>query len=62
MPLYAQAGVHHLWFVDPLARTLEAFALEAGAWRVLGAWRGEARVRVDPLDAMELELAALWQK
>ena len=62
MPLYAQTGVHHLWFVDPLARTLEAFALEAGAWRVLGTWRGEARVRVQPFDEMELELAALWQK
>ena len=62
MPLYAQAGVRHLWFVDPLARTLEAFAFEAGAWRVLGTWRGEARVRVPPFDAMELEPAALWQK
>jgi Uma2 family endonuclease len=62
MPLYAQAGVHDLWFVDPLARTLEAFALEAGAWRVLGTWRGETRVRVPPFDAMELEPAALWQK
>ena len=62
MPLYAQAGVRHLWFVDPLARTLEAFAFEAGVWRVVGTWRGEARVRVPPFDAMELEPAALWQK
>jgi Uma2 family endonuclease len=62
MPLYGQAGVHDPWFVDPLTRTLEAFTLEAGAWRVLGTWRGEARVRIQPFDAMELDLAALWEK
>ncbi len=26
-PVYAREGVGHLWFVDPAARTLEAFAL-----------------------------------
>ncbi len=62
MPIYARAEVRHAWLVDPLARTLEAFALEAGAWRVLGTWRGDARVRVAPFDAMELELSALWAR
>jgi Uma2 family endonuclease len=62
MPTYARAGVAHAWLVDPLARTLEAFALEAGAWRVLGTWRNDARVRVQPFEAMELELSALWAK
>jgi Uma2 family endonuclease len=62
MPIYASADVRHAWLVDPLARTLEAFALEGGAWRVLGTWRDEARARVEPFDAMELELAALWAR
>jgi Uma2 family endonuclease len=62
MPIYANANVRHVWLVDPLARTLEAFALEGGAWRVIGTWRGEARVRVEPFDALELELAALWAR
>jgi Uma2 family endonuclease len=62
MPIYASAEVRHAWLVDPLARTLEAFALEGGAWRVLGAWRNDARVRVAPFEAMELELAALWAR
>ena len=29
--LYAREGVGHLWFVDPDARTLEAFALREGS-------------------------------
>jgi Uma2 family endonuclease len=62
MPIYAGAEVHHVWLLDPLAKTLEAFTLDGGAWRVLGTWRGEARVRVSPFEALELELAALWER
>jgi Uma2 family endonuclease len=62
MPIYATAGVRHAWLVDPLARTLEAFALEGGAWRVLGVWRDEARARVAPFEAVELELGGLWAR
>src|SRR5580658_105392 len=62
MPLYAVAGVGHLWLVDPVAQTLEAFALEAGAWRVLGTWRAKAQVRVAPFDAVELDLGVLWAR
>ncbi len=62
MPIYATANVRHAWLVDPLACTLEAFRLDDGMWRVLGTWRGDARVRVEPFDAMELELAALWAR
>jgi Uma2 family endonuclease len=62
MPIYASAGVRHAWLVDPLMRTLEAFELDRGSWRALGAWRDEARVRVAPFEALELELAALWAR
>jgi Uma2 family endonuclease len=60
MPAYAKHGVRHLWLLDPLARTLEAFALEAGRWVVLGVHHGSARVRLEPFDAIELDLAVLW--
>ena len=62
MPIYGSANVRHVWLVDPLACTLEAFRLEGSSWRVIGAWHGDARVRVEPFDAMELELAALWAR
>lgn len=63
MPLYAREGVRHAWLVDPIARTLEVFALGAGGrWGPAGLHRDDARVRVEPFDAIELDLAALWTK
>jgi Uma2 family endonuclease len=62
MPIYATERVGHLWLVDPIARTLEAYRLEGERWTLLGTWRDEARVRVEPFDAIELELAALWAR
>jgi Uma2 family endonuclease len=61
MPVYARHGVRHLWLLDPLARTLEVFALEGGRWVLLGVHHSDARVRVEPFEAVELELAALWE-
>jgi Uma2 family endonuclease len=62
MPVYAREGVKYLWLVDPIAQTLEACRLEGGRWVVLGAWRDDARVRVEPFDAIELELGGLWAR
>ncbi len=58
--LYAAAGVAHLWFVDPLERTLEAFALRDGAWTLIAALRDDEEVRVPPFDAIAFPLSALW--
>jgi Uma2 family endonuclease len=60
MPAYAKEGVTHLWLVNPLARTLEAYRLEERRWVLLGTYEGERRIRVEPFDAVELELGALW--
>lgn len=62
MPIYAREEVRHLWLVDPIVRTLEAFRLEGARWMLLGTWRDDARVRVEPFDAIELELANLWAR
>jgi Uma2 family endonuclease len=58
--LYAEAGVAHLWLVDPAARTLEAFALRDGAWTLLTALKDDEEVRVPPFDAVAFPLAVLW--
>jgi Uma2 family endonuclease len=58
--LYGAAGVGFLWFVDPLARTLEAFALRDGAWTLIAALRDDEEVRVAPFDAIAFPLAVLW--
>jgi Uma2 family endonuclease len=62
MPIYVREGVKHLWLVDLIARTLEACRLEGGRWVVIGAWRDDAGVRVEPFDAIELELGRLWAR
>jgi Uma2 family endonuclease len=58
--IYARAGVAHLWFVDPLARTLEVFGLREGAWVLLGAFKEDDAVRAAPFEAVELALGGLW--
>ena len=58
--LYAAVGVGHLWFVDPLARTLEAFALHDGAWTLIASLKDDEEVRVPPFDAIAFPLSVLW--
>lgn len=62
MQIYAREGVRHVWLIDPIARTLEAFVLEGRRWEAGGVLRDGARARVAPFEALELELAALWTK
>ena len=62
MPIYGREGVGHVWLVDPVARTLEVFQLEASRWVVLGTWRDDAWVRAAPFTELDLELAGLWAK
>lgn len=58
--IYAAQGVEHLWFVDPEARTLEAFALREGFWLLRAALHDDAEVRLPPFDAISFPLATLW--
>jgi Uma2 family endonuclease len=58
--VYAQHGVKHAWLVDPLARTLEVLRLENSRWTILDTHVGNATVRAEPFEAMELPLAAIW--
>ena len=58
--IYAREGVPHAWFIDPLDQSLEVLALQAGSLRQIERHQGNARVRAQPFDALELELQALW--
>ena len=60
LPVYARAGVRHLWLIDAQQRTLEVLRLDAGRWTVLGIHRDDERVRAEPFDAVELPLGRLW--
>ena len=60
MRIYAREGVGHLWFVDPLLKTLEIYRLEGGRWVVVGTHTGDDVVRAEPFDAAELVLGRWW--
>jgi Uma2 family endonuclease len=60
LPIYARAGVRHVWLIDALRRTLEVLRLDAGHWTVLGIHRDEERVRAEPFEAVELPIGRLW--
>ncbi len=60
MNLYAREGLAHLWLVDPLARVLEVYRLESGRWVVVLTSGGEDKVRAEPFDDIEFDLAHWW--
>jgi Uma2 family endonuclease len=63
MPIYAREGVRHAWLVDPIAKTPEVFTLGPGRrWGTAEVHRDAARVRVEPFEAIQLDLSVLWAK
>jgi len=60
LPIYARAGVRHMWLIDPLQRTLEVLRLESQRWSLVADHQGSASVRAEPFEAIELALRALW--
>lgn len=60
MSLYARHGVGHLWLVDPLLKTLEAYELREGQWSLLTTLKDDDQTRLVPFDAIEFSLADLW--
>lgn len=60
MPLYAEHGIKHLWLVDPNAKTLDAFRLESGMWVLLSSYVEDDKVRAEPFQEIEIDLAGLW--
>lgn len=61
MKLYAYYGVAYLWLIDPVARILEAYALDNGHWMVTGLYQDLDEVRAAPFDAIVIALADLWE-
>ena len=62
MPIYARERVAYLWLIDPSVQTLEAYRLQSEQWVRIGAWSGDAKVRAEPFESFELELAMLWAR
>jgi hypothetical protein len=60
MDAYAHAGVPHLWIIDPLAMTLEVYRLSDANWLRVATYAGDALVRAEPFEAVELDLSGWW--
>jgi Uma2 family endonuclease len=58
--VYAEQGVAYYWIVDPEARTLEAFVLEAGRWVDAGSFDESAVARIAPFELVELPVGRLF--
>ncbi|MBS2017268.1 MAG: Uma2 family endonuclease [Deltaproteobacteria bacterium] len=62
LPVYARERVASVWIVEPLQRFLEILRLDGPTYRIVGTHFDDAKVRAEPFDAIELDLAALWQR
>jgi Uma2 family endonuclease len=58
--IYAEAGVAHLWHVDPELRMLEVFELRDGKWLLLDVFRDDATVGAPPFSEPSFPLGLLW--
>ena len=59
-PVYAREEVPHLWLVDPMDRTLEAFELRDGEWVLFATAKDDEPVQVRPFEAVSFSLGDLW--
>jgi Uma2 family endonuclease len=62
MRVFRREGVGHVWLLSPELRTLEAYRLENGRYSLLDTHEGDATVRAEPFDAVELRLPVLWAR
>jgi Uma2 family endonuclease len=60
--IYRREAVGNVWLLNPTLRTLEVYRLEHGRWTLLETYEGDAPVRAEPFDAIELSLGTLWER
>jgi Uma2 family endonuclease len=59
LPIYATVNVAHIWLVDPVLRTLEAFENSSDKWLLLAVFKDDQAVSIPPFDAISFSLGAL---
>ena len=58
--IYAREGVGYSWLINPANETVEVYRLEQGRWFLLNTCAGDVSARLEPFDAIELDLWWLW--
>jgi Uma2 family endonuclease len=60
--VYARFGVQHVWLVEPLEQLVEVLRLDGDAYRIVQSVAGDRSARMEPFEAIELALGALWAR
>ncbi len=60
--VYARERVAHVWLVDPIEQYVEILRLDGDSYRIVATHTADARVRAEPFEAIELDLAVLWAR
>ena len=60
LAVYAEFGVRHCWYVDPLARTLEVLELTGGKWTIAATFKDDDAVTAPPFEVHTFKLDVLW--
>jgi Uma2 family endonuclease len=60
LTIYAEFGVKHCCYVDPLARTLEVLALSGSKWRLVSTFSDADPVTAPPFEVHSFPLDVLW--
>lgn len=58
--VYAEQKVPHLWFVDPISRTIDVLRLSRDLYSIVDVFGGDEKSRLEPFEATELDLSLLW--
>ena len=60
LTVYAEYGVKHCWYVDPIARTLEVLALTGSKWTIAATFKDDDPVTAPPFEVHTFGLDGLW--
>lgn len=60
LPIYARAGVGHVWLVEPADQLIEVLRREGERWTLVTTVTGTEPLALEPFEAVPLDLAFLW--
>jgi Uma2 family endonuclease len=60
LAVYAEFGVKHCWYVDPIAKTHEVFALTGGKWLLAATFKDADPVTAPPFEVHTFALDVMW--
>lgn len=61
LQIYAEYRVKHLWYVDPVIRTLEVFGLSGTNYSIVATLKDEDIIAAPPFETHSFDLTSLWQ-